>query len=285
VASTPPARALIRGMQSGSEGQQSKVRLPAVAGKFYSSEPTELRRQIHQFIGRAQRIEGPSPKGIIAPHAGYGFSGSIAASAYLQLCADRHIIKRVVLVGPSHWCRFSGLALPAADIFLTPLGEVRLDTEAIGLIGSLPYVSVFDEAHQQEHSVEVQLPFLQVVLSDFKIVPLVAGAASEKEVSEVLDRLWGGAETRFVISSDLSHHHDYRTTQQLDGHTAWALEQLLSEEIGPEQACGHVPVRGFLAAARQHQLHCETIDLRNSADTSGPRHRVVGYGAFAFMEQ
>ena len=271
-------------MEMGPEVQQRKVRFPAAEGKFYPADPAELRRMIHNLITCARKSEGASPKAVIVPHAGYQFSGPIAASAYLRFCDERDVIKRVVLIGPSHWIRFSGIALSSADMFLTPLGEILVDDEAVQLIHALPQVSICDEAHRHEHSLEVHLPFLQVILNDFKIVPLVAGDASEQDILEIVDRLWGGPETRFVISSDLSHYHDYRTTQQLDGRTAWAIQQLLSEEIGPEQACGCVPVRGVLAAARQHHLRCQTIDLRNSADTGGPRNAVVGYGAFAFAE-
>lgn len=261
-----------------------KQRPSAVAGKFYPSDPTQLRQMVEKFLAQVDQIDSSSPKAIIVPHAGYPFSGPIAASAFAQFCPARDTIKRIVLIGPSHWMRFRGVALPTADGFLTPLGPVILDREAIPLILPLPQVSLSDEAHVYEHSLEVQLPFLQVILSDFRIVPLLAGDASPEEVSEIVDRLWGGPETRFVVSSDLSHYHDYNSARRLDQRTAAAIEQLNSEALGDAQACGCVPVRGLLAAARRHHLSCRTIDLRNSGDTAGPRDQVVGYGAFIFTQ-
>ena len=176
------------------------------------------------------------------------------------------------------------MALSTAEAFATPLGLVPVDGEAACALRSLPQVIELDEAHQQEHSIEVHLPFLQVVLEDFKIIPLLVGEAAEEEVEQVLETLWGGPETRFVISSDLSHYHDYPTAQKIDRATAESIERLRAEEVHGEQACGRIPICGLLTAARHHGLRAQTVDLRNSGDTGGPTYRVVGYGAFAFRE-
>ncbi len=225
------------------------------------------------------------PKAIIAPHAGYVFSGPIAASAYAQLAPARDTIKRVLLLGPSHFALFDGLAASSAEVFATPLGTVPVDTAAIrDLCSRLPQVRVRDEAHADEHALEVQLPFLQVVLADFKIVPLLVGDASDEEVAEVIEALWGDDETRIVISSDLSHYHDYETAQQTDSETARAIESLNAKKLRGDLACGCRPICGLLSAAKERGMRCRTVDLRNSGDTSGDRDRVVGYGAFVFTE-
>jgi len=166
--------------------------------------------------------------------------------------------------------------------FATPLGQLSVDQAAVEQIQSLPEVGILEQAHAQEHSLEVHLPFLQEVLGDFSLVPLVVGDASPAEVGAVLEALWGGPETLIVISSDLSHYHDYQTARQMDNATSQAIEALRFEAIGYEQACGRNPVNGLLWVARRKNLHSETIDLRNSGDTAGPRHQVVGYGAYVF---
>lgn len=261
-----------------------KIRQPVVAGQFYPDEPTELRKMIDEFLRKAKPASGAAPKAIIAPHAGYIYSGPVAASAYVRLASAAPVIRRIVLIGPSHHVPFRGLALSSAEAFATPLGTVLLDTEAADAVRSLKHVIVLDEAHAYEHSLEVQLPFLQVVLDEFKLVPFVVGDATDSEVADVIERLWGGPETRIVVSSDLSHYCDYKTAQELDRATADAIEQLRSDEISDEQACGVVPIRGMLRAARRRGLRARTVDLRNSGDTAGPRTRVVGYGAFVFEE-
>ncbi len=258
------------------------VRRPAVAGMFYPEDPHELRTMLQGFLGAAAESRW-APKAIIAPHAGYIYSGPIAATAYSQLASDRDAITRIVLLGPSHRVPFRGLALSSAQAFLTPLGEVPLDAGARDALAGLPQVKVLDEAHAMEHSLEVHLPFLQEILDRFTLIPLVVGEVSTEEVSEVLERLWGGPETRFVISSDLSHYHDYRTAQRLDKATSEAIENLRPEDIGYEDACGRNPVKGLLVAARKHGLKGKTLDLRNSGDTAGPKNQVVGYGAYIFQ--
>ena len=260
----------------------SSIRKPAVAGTFYPDDPVELREMVSTFLKQASP-SGVVPKAIIAPHAGYIYSGPIAASAYAQIKPARGKIKRVVLLGPSHRVPFRGLAASGAEAFSTPLGKVPLDKKAIEIIQDLPQVEVLDAAHAMEHSLEVQLPFLQEVLGEFNLVPLAVGDASREEVAEVLEKLWGGPETLIVISSDLSHYHDYRTAGKMDRATSSAIESLRPEEIEYEQACGRIPISGLLVAAKKHGLRAQTIDLRNSGDTAGSRDEVVGYGAYTFV--
>jgi len=258
-------------------------RQPAVAGMFYPDNPAALRNMVQDFLENAD-ASGPGPKAIIAPHAGYIYSGPIAASAYARLLPVRDRIKRVILLGPSHRVPLLGLATSSAEHFITPLGSVELDRDAIQTISGLAQVHKMDAAHAMEHSLEVHLPFLQMILSDFKLVPLVVGDATADQVDEVLEKLWGGEETLIVISSDLSHYHDYQTARKMDSRTSKAIESLNPEALGYEDACGRIPVSGLLRAAQKHKLHAQTLDLRNSGDTAGPRDQVVGYGAYVFLE-
>jgi hypothetical protein len=221
-----------------------------------------------------------SAKALIAPHAGYAYSGPIAASAFAPL-ASRKGIERVVLLGPSHRIAFAGLATTAVEGFATPLGVVPVDRSATERIEKLPQVQCLERAHAAEHSLEVELPFLQQALGRFTLVPIVTGDATDGEVAEVLEALWGGPETLIVISSDLSHYYDYETAQALDRHTAKAIEGFSPEEILTEHACGRVPIRGLLHHLSGETFDAKTLDLRNSGDTAGSRDRVVGYGAFA----
>jgi len=260
----------------------TRIRPPAVAGAFYPDDPGELTAMIDTFLAQAD-ADAPAPKALIAPHAGYVYSGPIAANAYAPLRKKAGEIKRVVLLGPSHRVPFRGIAAPTVDYFRTPLGDIPIDKAAIQAIVDLPQVSLRDDAHAWEHSLEVHLPFLQRVLGDtFTLVPLVVGDASYEAVEEVLNRLWDGDETLIVISSDLSHYHDYVTARRLDTATSAAIEALDPYAIDHEQACGRIPVGGLLLAARDHGLRARTLDLRNSGDTAGPRDQVVGYGAYAF---
>lgn len=261
----------------------SKIRQPAVAGTFYPSDPAVLSSMLTVYLGEAQP-QGAAPKAIISPHAGFIYSGPVAASAYARLRQDRDIIQRIVLLGPSHRVPFMGLALSDADTYRTPLGNIPIDLEWQARIMDLPQIKRLPVAHLMEHSLEVQLPFLQAVLGDFKLVPLVVGDASDTEVAEVLERLWGGDETRIVISSDLSHYHDYATAQRMDKATSKAIVNLHPDEIGYEDACGRIPVKGLMTLAKRLGLQGELLDLRNSGDTAGPRNQVVGYGAYAFSE-
>lgn len=258
------------------------VRAPAVAGLFYPADAAELHAQVRHFLNQVQLSADPPPKAIIAPHAGYIYSGPVAASAYARLKAARDTISRVVLLGPSHRVGFRGIAVSGMTAFATPIGRIAVDQEAVEQVRQLPDVGFLEQAHAQEHSLEVHLPFLQEVLGEFELVPLVVGDARPQQVGLALEALWGGPETLIVISSDLSHYHDYQTAQSMDGATSRAIEALRFEDIGYEQACGRNPVNGLLWVAQRKGLHCETIDLRNSGDTAGPRDQVVGYGAYVF---
>lgn len=255
----------------------------AVAGTFYPSDPGELAAMVDGYMARAQG-NGGLPKAIIAPHAGYIYSGPIAASAYSRLADGKEMVRRVILLGPAHRVSLRGLAASSAQAFATPLGDVPVDQEALASVLDLPQMRVWDEAHAFEHSLEVHLPFLQRLFDQFSIVPLVVGQANVEEVAEVLERLWGGPETAVVISSDLSHFHDYTTAQHLDQATAQAIVDLNGEALAYESACGRNAIRGLLKVAREKGLHGRVVDLRNSGDTSGSRSRVVGYGAFIFEQ-
>ncbi len=259
----------------------SLSRHPAVAGSFYPDDARTLEAGVRRFL-REVMPTGPAPKALIAPHAGYVYSGPIAASVYGLLRDARADITRVVLLGPAHRVPVSGLAASSASAFDTPLGEVPVDEEAMARVLELPQVRILDQAHSQEHSLEVHLPFLQVVLSSFSLVPLVVGNAEPDEVAEVIETLWGGPETLIVISSDLSHYHDYESARRLDEVTSDAIERLAPKDIGHDQACGRHSINGLLTVARRRGLNVRTLDLRNSGDTAGPRDRVVGYGAYAF---
>jgi len=262
----------------------STIRPPAVAGMFYPADADELRQMIHGFLAAAP-TEGAVPKAIIVPHAGYIYSGPVAASAYARLSPARTRIRRVVLLGPAHRVPFRGLAVSRASAFTTPLGNVPLDTASITQLAALPQVHYLEEAHALEHSLEVQLPFLQEVLDRFSLIPLVVGEASTDNVNEVIEAIWDGPETLIVVSSDLSHYHDYETARQRDSATSRAIESLQPGAIHYEDACGRNPVNGLLKAAQAHALEARTIDLRNSGDTAGPRDQVVGYGAYVFEQQ
>jgi MEMO1 family protein len=258
-----------------------RIRQPAVAGLFYPADPGELQGMLDTFFAAASTPgEETPPKAVIVPHAGYIYSGAVAASAYARIIPVRGNIHRVVLLGPSHRVPLYGLAASSATHFATPLGLIPLDRQAIDDILQLDQVSLMDAAHDHEHSLEVHLPFLQTMLGQFELIPLVVGEASAAEVAEVLDRLWGGDETLIVISSDLSHYHDYATAQRMDRQTSRAIESMAPEEIRYDDACGRIPVSGLLTVARRHGLHAQTVDLRNSGDTAGPRDQVVGYGAY-----
>lgn len=256
------------------------VRSPAVAGTFYPANASQLAAAVRGYLADAATPpQGPPPKALIVPHAGYVYSGPVAATAYARLMPRGGQVTRVLLIGPAHTMPLRGLAASGADAFVTPLGEVPVDRDAIR---ALPQVAVRDDVHRDEHCLEVQLPFLQTVLSRFAIVPLLAGAAGFGEVRAVIDRLWGGPETLVVISSDLSHYYGYEQARRLDAAAAAAILALDGDAIGEEQACGRIPIGGLLLAARARGLHPVELDLRNSGDTAGPRGEVVGYGAFAF---
>jgi AmmeMemoRadiSam system protein B len=260
------------------------VRAPAVAGTFYPEDPAELAAVVDAALAGARRPRPgrPAPKALVVPHAGYVYSGPVAANAYACIAPHAGAIRRIVLLGPAHRVFVAGLAAPRADGFATPLGVVPIDRDAIDAVAALPHVQVSDAPHAGEHALEVQLPFLQRVLAGFTLAPFAVGEASDEEVAEVIERLWGGPETLLLVSSDLSHYHDYATARRLDDATRASIEALAPAELGPESACGRAPLGGLLRVARARGLRAETLDLRSSGDTAGGRDRVVGYGAWAF---
>jgi AmmeMemoRadiSam system protein B len=259
------------------------TRPAAVAGSFYPGDPSALAAEVTSYLAAAPAAPegGRAPKAIIAPHAGYMYSGPVAACAYARIAPRAGTVERVVLAGPAHRVYVPGVALPAAREFATPLGAVALDPEAVRIASEFPFVEVSDRAHALEHSLEVHLPFLQAALGRFRLVPLVVGDASPDEVAALLEALWGGEETLVVVSSDLSHYLPYESARRRDGGTARAILDL-EASLAPEDACGAAPINGLLALARRRGLEPELVDLRNSGDTAGSRDRVVGYGAFAF---
>jgi AmmeMemoRadiSam system protein B len=259
------------------------LRPAAVAGNFYPGSPGRLNRVVAAMLADVKGTPEDCPKALIVPHAGYIYSGPIAASAFATLASRKNVIHRVVLLGPTHRIAVRGLALPDCDAFATPLGNVPVDPAAADAIRDLPQVVVSDPAHRLEHSLEVEIPFLQTILGEFSLLPIAVGDASPPAVAEVLDRLWGGPETLIVVSSDLSHYLSYEEALRIDAATACQIDKL-NPTIHHEQACGATPVNGLLLAAREHGLQVRRLDLRNSGDTAGDRQRVVGYGAFAFFE-
>ncbi len=261
------------------------IRRPAVAGTFYPAEPKALAAEVDGLLRGAKVSAGSDAQdlvALIAPHAGYAFSGPVAASAYACLARRQPKFRKVVLIGPDHHLGFSGLAASSARAFETPLGLVPQYRAGVDRVLELPQVNILDEAHAQEHSLEVHLPFLQKVLDDFEVVALVAGQASPAEVSQVLDVLLDNDETLLVVSTDLSHYLDYRTAGRTDAATVEAICQLKEDDVGDRDACGRVPVRGLMHWARRQGLRAEALDLRNSGDTAGDKSRVVGYASVIF---
>jgi AmmeMemoRadiSam system protein B len=272
-----------------------RIRPPAVAGLFYPRDPQKLRAVLDDCSALAARPEttpkaprpAPTtslPKALIAPHAGYIYSGPIAASAYGALDEVAHRIERVVLVGPSHFVGFCGLAVPQAAAFETPLGSVAIDDSMRRELLRLPNVVAADSPHAREHSLEVQLPFLQVLLGDFRVLPIVTGEAIPSEVATALEHVWGDEETLIIVSSDLSHYLRYDPARRVDAATAQAI-LARSTELDGEQACGCVGINGLMQVAADRALEVRLLDLRNSGDTTKERSRVVGYAAFALYER
>ena len=256
-------------------------RSPAVADLFYPGDPAELAGAVRAYLDRAQAPPvGLRPKALIVPHAGYVYSGPVAATAYRTLEPFRHEVTRVVLLGPAHRVYLEGMAVPETDGFTTPTGNVPVDVSAVARLLELPGVLASDHAHAAEHSLEVHLPFLQAVLDRFAIVPLVVGACSSELVADALDLLWGGDETLIVVSSDLSHYHPYEVARTLDATTSGEILSRAFNLTG-EQACGAFAINGLMRAAAGRDLRVRQLDLRNSGDTAGGRDQVVGYGAFA----
>jgi AmmeMemoRadiSam system protein B len=264
----------------------STVRPAAVAGAFYPASPEALRRALDDAFADAAPPPptgpgAPAPKALVVPHAGYIYSGAVAASAYLRLAPARGTVERVVLLGPSHRVPLEGMAVSSADAFATPLGPVPVDTAARERALTVPGVVVDDAPHALEHSLEVQLPFVHAVLGDVPVLPIVVGRCPTSSVAALLDEVWGGPETVVVVSTDLSHYHRYEDAVLLDRRTIAAIAALRPEWIDDLDACGAYPLRGLLAAAARRGLAVEVVDARNSGDTAGDRRRVVGYGAIA----
>ena len=261
------------------------IRPPAVAGTFYPADAVRLRAMVEELVAAADPSpDGRTPKALIAPHAGYVYSGPVAGRAFAALGAGAAPIRRVVVIGPAHFVPLRGLALPTAAAFRTPLGDVALDGAAMAALRDLPQVTVDDAPHEPEHGIEVELPFLQTLLGGLTLVPLVVGQATREEVALVLERLWGGPETLLVISSDLSHYEPYARAREHDAATAAAIERLDGAALGPADACGHLAIAGLLREVLRRGLAARRLDLRNSGDTAGPKDAVVGYGAWAFDE-
>ena len=261
----------------------ARVKPANVAGTFYPGDGEALRREVDACLGRA-RAGGPAPKALIAPHAGYRYSGPVAASAYARLKPRAREIRRIVLLGPVHYHPVRGVAVSGAESFETPLGAVPVDVAAVRRALELPFVSRCDPAFEREHSLEVHLPFLLRVLPRFVVAPLLVGDASPAEIDTLLEALWGGPETGIVVSSDLSHFLEYESARRLDAKTSEAIVALRHDDVGYEQACGRHAVNGLLHLAKRRGLEASVLDVRNSGDTAGPRDRVVGYGAYAFFE-
>lgn len=259
------------------------VRPSAVAGLFYPADANKLSKMIAHDINACADSSPVTPKALIVPHAGYVYSGPVAACAYKHLAPLKNTIKRVVLIGPSHRIPFDGLAVSSADWFETPMGLIPVDRHAESQIMAIEGVHALEQAHAREHSLEVQLPFLQYLLEDFKIVPIVAGNASPQLVAKVLAELWGGPETLIVISSDLSHYLDYESACEIDAETSQAIISMDNNIIDGFHACGSVGINGLLLYARQQELNGQILDLRNSGDTAGKKDSVVGYGAYLFQ--
>lgn len=262
-------------------GRHSSTRPAVQAGRFYPASADALGRKVEQYLAAAVRGAAADPGAVIAPHAGYTYSGPIAGSAFAPwIHTSSGQWRRVVLLGPSHFVDFNGISLAPQTAWSTPLGTVEVDAEAVEQLRRFPFVQEYGPAHEREHCLEVELPFLQAIFLDFSIVPLVIGRARDEEVAEVLDVLWSDAATRVVVSSDLSHYLPYEEATVMDRETAAAVESGEAEALTSTRACGYRAIRGLLRLARSRGLAMDTVDLRNSGDTAGSRDEVVGYGAF-----
>ena len=261
------------------------IRPAAVAGMFYPGDARTLAQELNELFGGVEPAQARLgfPKALIVPHAGYIYSGGVAAHAYEELAAARGIVKRVVMLGPVHRVPVRGLAIPSDEAFATPLGLVPIDRAALDHVRGLPQVVTSDRAHLQEHALEVQLPFLQRQLGNFALAPFAVGDATVQEVAQVMDRLWGGPETLLVISTDLSHYHPYAQARAIDGATLGRIGSFATN-VHHEEACGATPLNGFLALAKAKNMSIRLLAACNSGDTAGGKGQVVGYSAFALHE-
>jgi MEMO1 family protein len=264
--------------------QGPRTRPAAVAGLFYPRDPIRLQTEVLELLGGAAPASKAMPKALIAPHAGYVYSGRVAGAAFAKLRVDAQTITRVVLIGPAHYVHLGGIAVPSVDAFETPPGRVIVDAEACSEISRLKFVTQTDAPHAPEHALEVELPFLQTTLSSFQVVPLVVGDAAPEDVAHLLDHLWGGPETLIVVSSDLSRYHSYETAKRLDLATAQAIEEGDWVRLSSTNACGWLAVAGLLMETRRRGLEASRLSLCNSDDTTVARDRVVGYGAWMFVK-
>ena len=258
------------------------VRPSAVAGQFYPRDADRLRKQVSDLLANIAMPIKNIPKALIVPHAGYVYSGATAAAAFATLRDGAQTIRRVVLIGPAHHVHVRGIAAPTVDAFATPLGRVPVDKSALNAIAGLPFVIQDDLAHAPEHALEVELPFLQTLLVSFQVVPLLVGDATPEEIAQMMLQLWESSGTLIVVSTDLSHYHNYETARRLDAATAAAIEHGDWASLGPHQACGSRAVAGLLLETGRRDLKIRRLSLCNSGDTAGARDRVVGYGAWMF---
>ena len=252
---------------------------------FYSGNARALADEVDELLGGVEALAPRVgfPKALIVPHAGYTYSGAVAAGAYDAVRPARGVVRRVVLLGPVHRVAVRGLATTSDEAFATPLGSIPIDRQALTSVKDLPQVVTSDAAHALEHSLEVQLPFLQKTLGTFSLVPFAVGTASVAEVAQVIERLWGGPETLIVISTDLSHYHAYDEARRIDGNTISRIAGFATD-LDHEEACGATPLNGFLSLSRQKNLSLKLLASCNSGDTAGGRDRVVGYSAFGLYE-
>lgn len=268
---------------NGERSMMAQIRPPAVAGSFYPADPGRLRTIVSGFL--AETSTGThNAKAVIAPHAGYMYSGAVAGRAFSYISERTHPIERVVLIGPSHFVRFRGIAVPQARAFETPLGRVPIDGQSLASISDLPFVLRSDAVHCPDHAIEVELPFLQMLLPSFLLLPLLVGQARPKDVADALRLVWGGLESIIVVSSDLSHFHGCNAARRLDAATAEKIESGDWAGLGPDNACGYLSIAGLMIEAERRGLKAQRLALCNSGDTAGPRDQVVGYGAWAFLE-
>ena len=261
-------------------------RAPAVAGQFYPAHPKHLSDQLLGFLDSVEPMPSKRPRALIVPHAGTIYSGPIAASAYKLLGTWKDDIDQVILLGPSHHVYLHGAAAPRSSEFETPLGNISIPQQTLeDMVSKYPFLHFSDEAHAQEHALEVQLPFLKLVLDDFQLLPWVVGELSDTDGCQLLDDLTGQGRHVIILSTDLSHFHDYETATNTDLETARHIESFNGEGLEPRSACGRTPLKSLLTYARKHDLEIERLDLRNSGDTAGSKHQVVGYGAWALYDK